>query len=265
MIRCRTLFVSSPNLLSSGDESSAQIKTALITGTSRPAGLGFATATHLARLGFHVVLTARDRSRAEILAEELRHDGHAATALRLDLADQATVQEAADYVTRTFGRLDVLVNNAADMPDFQVLSALDVDLDALRSAMEIDVIGPWGLVQALLPALTAAPAGRIVNVSSLSAQQVATGLELGASMRSPAYSMAKYMLNALTAVLGRALADTAILVNAVDPGDTATHPERGDDENDRPAEESALDVVWAATLPDNGPTGMVFRNRQPLA
>lgn len=86
------------------------------------------------------------------------------------------------------------------------------------------MIGPWGLVRSLTPLLTAAPAARIVNVSSLSALQVATGLDLGASLRAPAYSMAKYMLNALTRVLARAFAGTAILVNAVDPGDTPPIP-----------------------------------------
>jgi NAD(P)-dependent dehydrogenase (short-subunit alcohol dehydrogenase family) len=164
-------------------------KTALITGTSRPAGLGFAVARQLAELGYHVVLTARDASRAEPLAEQLRQDGLAATALRLDLADQASMHDAAGYLTRTFGRLDALVNNASDTPDFRTLSALDADMGAVRSAMETDVIGPWALVQSMLPLLTAAPAARIVNVSSLSSQQVATGLDLGAPMRAPAHSM----------------------------------------------------------------------------
>ncbi|MCO6003947.1 SDR family NAD(P)-dependent oxidoreductase [Actinoallomurus purpureus] len=237
-------------------------KTALITGTSRAAGLGFAVARQLAELGYHVVLTARDVTRAEPLAEQLRQAGHAATALRLDLTDQASMDEAADHLTRTFGHLDALINNASDMPDFRTLSALGADLDAVRSAMEIDVIGPWGLVQSMTPLLTAAPAARIVNVSSLSALQIAAGLDLGASLRAPAHSMAKYMLNALTTVLARAFAGTPILVNAVDPGDTATHPERGDDDTDRPAAESARGVVWAATLDADGPTGGLFRDGQ---
>ncbi|MXQ64266.1 SDR family NAD(P)-dependent oxidoreductase [Actinomadura rayongensis] len=240
------------------------VKTALITGTSRPAGLGFAVARRLAELDHHVVLTARDVARAEPLAEQLRRDGHAATALRLDLTDRAGMDEAARYLATTFGHLDVLINNASDMPDFTVLSALDADMDAVRSAMEVDVLGPWALTQSMLPLLTAAPAARIVNVSSLSALQVATGLDLGASLRAPAHSMAKYMLNALTGVLARALKDTPILVNAVDPGSTATHPERGDDTDDRPAAESAEGVVWAATLPADGPTGGLFADGQPL-
>lgn len=240
-------------------------KTALITGAGREAGLGFAVARELAEQGFHVLLTARDQAAVETLAARLRADGHAATALRLDLADRASMDDAAKYLTETFGRLDVLINNASGMPDHQVLSALEADMDVVRTALEVSVIGPWGLVQALLPLLTAAPAARIVNVSSLAAQQVAAGLDLGAPLRSPAYSMAKHLLNALTTVLGRALKDTPILVNAVDPGNTATHPERGLDETDRSAAESARDIVRAATFGPDGPTGLLFSNGEPVA
>lgn len=236
---------------------------ALITGASRQLGLGFAVAAQLAELEYHVVVTARDVTRAETLAERLCQDGHAATALRLDLADERSIGEVADHLAATFGRLDALINNASTMPDFATLSALDADLDEVRSAMEVDVIGPWALVQALRPLLTAAPAARIVNVSSNSALQLATELDLGASLRAPAHSMAKHMLNALTVALARAFADTPILVNAVDPGDTATHPARAD-ETDRPPADSARGIVWAATLGADGPSGGLFRDQKPL-
>lgn len=239
------------------------IKTALITGTSRPAGLGFAVARHLAELGYHVILSARDVSRAEPLAEQLRQDGYAATALRLDLADQASMREAVEHLGQTFGHLDILINNASGMPDVRVLSALDADLDTVRSPMEVNVLGPWALVQSLRPLLTAAPAARIVNVSSLSAMQIATGLDLGENLCAPAHSITKYMLDALTTMLARAFEGTPILVNAVDPGETATYPERAD-ERDRPAAESARGVVWAATLDADGPTGGVFRDEKPM-
>jgi NAD(P)-dependent dehydrogenase (short-subunit alcohol dehydrogenase family) len=246
------------------ENTAVTIRTALVTGTSRPAGLGFAVAHQLAELGYHVILTARDLSQAEPLAARLRQNGYAATALRLDLTDRASMDEVADYLTRVFGHLDALINNASTIPDFMALSALDADMDAVRSAMEVDMIGPWALTQSMLPLLTAAPAARIVNVSSRSALQIATGLDLGASLRAPAHSMAKHMLNVLTSVLARALEGTPILVNAVDPGSTATHPERGDDDNDRPAAESAQGVVWAATLGADGPTGGFFADGQPL-
>jgi NAD(P)-dependent dehydrogenase (short-subunit alcohol dehydrogenase family) len=167
---------------------------------------------------------------------------------------------AATALARSFGHLDVLVNNASVFPDAGVLSALDADLNAVRAALEVDVIGPWGLIQTMLPLLRKAPAARIVNVSSVAALQITAGLDLDASLRAPAYSVAKYLLTVLTAKLADELRDTHILVNAVDPGETASHPERGDEGNARPAAESALGVVWAATLDDDGPSGGFFRD-----
>lgn len=115
------------------------MRTALITGTSRPTGIGFAVARQLAERGHHVILTARDLARAEPLAAQLRDGGHRATAR-----------------------------------------------------------------------------------------------------------------------------DTPILVNSVDPGETATHPERGDEDTARPAADSARGIVWAATLPHDGPTGGFFLDGRPL-
>ncbi|GAB3353931.1 SDR family NAD(P)-dependent oxidoreductase [Amycolatopsis echigonensis] len=205
-------------------------KTALLTGTSRAVGLGFAAARLLSELDYHVILTARDLARAESLAAQLPN----ATALRLDLTDHSTMTAAADYAAQTFGRLDVLINNASDIVDFAALSALDADPAAVQSALDIDVLGPWQLTQLVLPLLKAAPA----------------------------HSFAKHALNTLTGVLATAPRDTPILVNAVDPGETATHPERGDEDTARPALESARGVGWAATLPPGGPTGGLFRDGQ---
>ncbi len=236
---------------------------ALITGVSRPLGLGFAVARSLAEQDYHVILTARQVSQAAELAAELHQSGRTATALRLDLADRNSIREAADYLARTFGHLDVLVNNASPLPDFHTRSALDVDLDALHVAFEVNVFGCWGLIQALLPLLRRAAAARIVNVSSGAAQQIGrhgTGL-----LYSPAYSLAKHTLNALTTTLAAALADTPILVNAVDPGRVASHPERGDDADDRPPAEAAAGIVWAATLGPGGPTGGLFFDGEPVS
>jgi NAD(P)-dependent dehydrogenase (short-subunit alcohol dehydrogenase family) len=239
-------------------------KVALITGASRPEGIGFAVARQLAEKDHHVILSARNAASANRLAERLRRDNLPTSALPLDLTDPITFDNAAAHIAQKFGHLDVLVNNATPGPDFTILSALDADLDTVREALEVDLIGPWGLVQALLPLLLRAPGARIVNVSSKSAQQIATGLDLGAPLRAPAYSVGKYMLNALTTILARELDRTAILVNAVDPGDTATHPERGDDDGDRTAAESARGIVWAATLGRNGPSGGLFHDQQPV-
>jgi NAD(P)-dependent dehydrogenase (short-subunit alcohol dehydrogenase family) len=239
-------------------------KTALITGVSRPLGLGFAVARKLAEQDYHVILTARNVAQAEQFATQLRQDGLQATAFRLDLTDRAGMDEVVTQVAESFGHLDVLINNASVFPDVGVLSALDADLDAVREALEVDVIGPWGLIQATLPLLRKAPAARIVNVSSIAALQISAGLDLAASLRSPAHSIAKYLITMLTSKFADELRDTRILVNAVDPGELASHPERGDDADARPAADSARGVVWAATLDEDGPTGGFFRDGQPL-
>jgi NAD(P)-dependent dehydrogenase (short-subunit alcohol dehydrogenase family) len=237
-------------------------RTALITGVSRPLGLGFAVARQLAEQGFHTILAARDLGEAEQRATELRQAGLSASAARLDLADRSSFDELAAHLTRTIDHLDVLVNNASTMPDFQTRSALDVDLDALQSAFQVTVFGCWGIIQALLPVLRRAPAARIVNITSQAALQIER--RDAGPLFSPAYSLAKHTLNALTATLATALADTPILVNAVDPGSVATHPERGDDDNDRSPAEAARGIVWAATLDANGPTGGIFFDGKPV-
>lgn len=230
-------------------------KVALVTGASRPQGLGFAVAREFATRGYHAVLAGRDLDRTRALAAKLVAEGLSAEAVRLDVTDPADAAACAEHVRTTTGRLDALVNNAAAMPDFTTLSVLDVDLTEARTAYTVDVLGAWGLIQACLPLLRAAPAARIVNVSSAAVTQIAAGT---AGVRSPGYSLAKYALNALTASLAAELRDTGILVNAVDPGSVATHPERGDDADDRSPAEAALGVVWAATLPADGPTGGFF-------
>ena len=240
-------------------------KIALVTGASRPLGLGFAVARELATRGYHAILAGRDLDQTTRRASQLRAEGLKTQAVQLDLTDPAGIAEAAKFIRTRFGRLDALINNAARMPDFTTLSLLDADLDEARAAYEVDVLGPWALIQACLPLLEAAPAARIVNVSSEAVVQIAAGAELPGGVRAPGYALAKYTLNAFTAVLAAELRADGILVNAVDPGRVASHPERGDeDDDDRPAAESALGVVWAATLDEHGPTGGFFRDGQPV-
>lgn len=237
-------------------------ETALVTGASRPEGLGFAIARELAARGHHVVLAGRNLDRTRELATRLTAEGLSADAIRLDITAPEDVAACAGFL-RPAGRLDVLVNNAATMPDFATTSLLDADLAEARSAYDVNVLGTWALVQACLPLLRAAPAARIVNVSSGAAAQIAAGAELSQGVRSPGYALAKYALNAFTATLAAELRGTGILVNAVDPGSVATHPERGDDAEDRSPAEAALDVVRAATLPAGGPTGALFSAGAP--
>ncbi|WP_210180309.1 SDR family NAD(P)-dependent oxidoreductase [Agrobacterium tumefaciens] len=229
---------------------------ALVTGASRRLGIGFAVAQQLARRNYHVILAARNLEQSEELAFGLCHQGFRASAIRLDLADSSSIADVAATVGNAFSHVDVLINNASHMPDFQTACPLDVDIKVLRALFEVNVFGCWHLTQALLPLLKRARAARIVNVTSSAAQQI--GKPRPGPIFSPAYSLAKHTLNNLTVVLAQALANTAVKVNAIDPGSVATHPERGDNAFDRSPEEAAKDVVWAATLDAAGPSGCIF-------
>ena len=229
-------------------------RVALVTGAYR--GIGLEVSRQLARRGFEVVLTARDAGKAGAAAEGLKAEGLKVIPAALDVTDARGVEEAARFVEGRFGRLDVLVNNAAVLyDDWQ--RAENADLDTAREAFETNTLGPWRVSQAFLPLLRRSPHPRIVNVSSESGSLSSMG---GGT---PAYGVSKAALNALTRMLADELRPARVLVNSVCPGWVAT--EMGGPDAPRTPEEGAASVVWAATLPDGGPTGGFFRDGQPLA
>ncbi|MFE3189545.1 SDR family NAD(P)-dependent oxidoreductase [Nocardia sp. NPDC059240] len=234
-------------------------KVALVTGVGRAIGLGFAVARELATCGHTVILTGQDLSRTQHLADRLAAEGLSVCAVRLDVTDPATIAECVEFVRTSFGYLDVLVNNAAGGFDIDQ-SLLTADMARAHVAMDVNFFGPWHTCAAFASLLRQSSHGRIVNISS-AAGSLTDGLtspEIGDLM--PGYSLSKSALNALTVKLANAFAGTSVLVNAVCPGETATHPETGDEQNARSPEESAKGVVWAATLGSDGPTGSFFRD-----
>lgn len=148
----------------------------------------------------------------------------------------------------------MLINNAAITYDTWQ-RAVSADLDVVREAAETNLYGPWRLTRALLPQLRASAHPRVVNVSSEAASLTSMG---GGT---PAYSASKVALNALTRMFAAELRSDGILVNAVCPGWVATDMGGA---GGRPVEEGAVGVLWAATLPDDGPTGGFFRDGRPL-
>ncbi|MDI6520200.1 SDR family NAD(P)-dependent oxidoreductase [Streptomyces coelicoflavus] len=246
------------------------MRTALITGSGRREGLGFETAWQLAAEGFHVVLSARTVDQVEPLAGELAQEGFDASALELDLLDRASAAEAARQVEERFGRLDVLINNAAVM--MHSPTVVDKDLDELMFEFQTNVVGTWSVTQHMLPLLVAGGHGRIVNVSSGAGSfwdpdyglvnYPGFAMDGFGEMPITAYALTKTALNGLTIKMAKELKGANVLVNAVCPGVTATRP--GTEQWARPAVESARGVVWAATLPDGGPTGLFFRDGKQL-
>jgi NAD(P)-dependent dehydrogenase (short-subunit alcohol dehydrogenase family) len=212
--------------------------TALVTGANR--GLGLETARQLQALGYTVLAGARDQS-------SVPDDLHA---VHLDVTDQQTIAS----LRRNTPELDVLVNNAAIHYDTWE-SVLTADLDVVREALETNTLGAWRTAMAFEPLLRASPHGRLVNVST--GAGALTGMRDGA----PAYAISKAALNALTLMLADALRRDGVLVNAICPGWVAT--DMGGP-GGRSVRDGAAGIVWAATLPDDGPTGGFFRDRRPI-
>ncbi len=220
---------------------------ALVTGANR--GIGSEVARQLLARGFEVWVTARGEDAAASAAEAL--GGAGARPLRLDVAEGGSVAAAAAAV----GELDVLVCNAAIHYD-PGIRASEADLDVVREALETNLLGAWRCALAFLPALRRSTHGRIVMVSSEAGS--ISGMTSGGS---PAYRTSKAALNALSRTLAAELRSDGILVNAICPGWTAT--DMGGP-GGRPVAQGAASVVWAATLPDDGPTGGFFRDGRPL-
>ena len=226
---------------------------ALVTGANR--GIGLEVCRQLAARGFVVLLTARDADKAKTAARKLDRVG-TVEPLPLDVADANIINEAAAEVASRYGRLDVLINNAGINYDtWQTVENADIN-GTVMETITTNLLGPWRVCQAFLPLLRQSQAVRIVNVSSESGSLA----EMGAGR--PAYQITKAALNALTRTLARELRSARILVNAVCPGWVAT--EMGGAGAPRSVSEGAAGIVWAATLPDDGPTGGFFRDGKPL-
>jgi NAD(P)-dependent dehydrogenase (short-subunit alcohol dehydrogenase family) len=176
--------------------------------------------------------------------------------LKVDVTKQKSIDDAKKFVEDRFGKLDVLVNNAAILYDSDQ-RAESVDLRTVLEAFETNTLGAWRMCQTFVPLLKKSNQARIVNVSSESGSLAVMG---GGT---PAYSISKVALNALTRMLADELRGSKILVNSVCPGWVAT--DMGGPNAPRTVEQGAKSVMWAATLPDDGPTGGFFRDGRPLA
>ena len=226
-------------------------RVALVTGANR--GLGFETCRQLAQLDLTVILSARDFTKGEIAAKQLIERGLDVIFYELDVSNQSHLGKIVHQIEQRFGRLDVLVNNATILYDTWQ-SAFNADLDVVNQALATNLFGPWKLSQLCIPLMKRNRYGRIVNVSS------GAGSLHYMTSGSPAYSVSKAALNAFSRILAADLRETGILVNSVDPGWVATDMGgRGG----RPVEEGAKGIVWAATLPDNGPSGGFFFDGKP--
>jgi NAD(P)-dependent dehydrogenase (short-subunit alcohol dehydrogenase family) len=229
---------------------------ALVTGSNR--GIGLEIVKQLAMKQITVILTSRNSVNGEAAVRKLAKDGiKRVVHMALDVSNQASVNRILDKVEKTFGRLDILVNNAAILIDKDNVTASNADLETVKTTLETNLIGAWRMCKAFIPLMKRNGYGRIVNVSSGAGE-----FEYLASSGGywPAYSVSKTSLNALTAMLASELRGTNILVNAVCPGWVRT--DMGGPDATRSVEEGAVTPVWLATLPDGGPTGYNYYDKK---
>ncbi len=277
MTVARTTAVHEPSMPGpqAADAGGARAPVALVTGAAR--GIGLEVAAQLAARGWTVVLSARTQERAAAAASIAAGASATASAgdaegggrvvpVALDVTDEVSVRAAVSALDATLGRLDVLVNNAAAYADWQE-TASAADLASARAVLEANLFGPWRVTQACLPLLrrSATPErpARVVMVASAAGSHgdAQFGLATGPGVAS--YGVSKAALLALTTKLAVELRDAHVLVNAVDPGLTATAPGM-EAMGARPVADGAKSVLWAATLGADGPSGGFYRDGAPL-
>lgn len=229
---------------------------ALISGANK--GIGFQTARQLGRRGVTVLAGARDETRGREAEATLRAEGIEARYLPLDVTDHKAIQLAAEWVEAEYGRLDVLVNNAGIVRADGGGAPSETTLDTMREVYETNVFGVVALTNAMLPLLRLAPAARIVNMSSeVGSITAMTNPDSPLwQLTSVPYPSSKTALNMVTAMYAKELRNTAIKVNAANPGYCAT--DFNGHSGYRTAEQGAEVVVHLATLPPDGPTGVLW-------
>lgn len=229
-------------------------RVALVTGANR--GIGLEIARQLAMQGFKVWMGSRDRAKGEAAAAALAAQGLAVAPVRLDVTDPDTIEAALGAIASAHGRLDVLINNSGVLLDPAESSVERLNLNTLRRTLESNLIGAIAVTQAALPLMRKGGAGRIVNLSTGMSQLCGMGAGY------PAYRISKTALNAFTVTLARDLDGTSIKVNAMCPGWVQT--DMGGAQAPRTVAQGADTAVWLATLPDDGPSGKLFRDRTEI-
>lgn len=239
-------------------------KIAFITGANR--GIGFETAKGLGALGITLLIGARDSEKGQMAVDELKATGATAEAIVYDADQAGSADSVYAFIEQRFGKLDILVNNAGMLVE-QLIgenNSSSVSAEVLQQTFHTNLFSVIELTQKLLPLIRKAPAGRIVNLSSIVAS-----LTLHSMPDSPidvakafAYNASKTALNAYTIHLAHALGDTNIKVNSAHPGWAKT--ELGGPNAPMEVADSGKTSVYLATLAASGPNGGFFHEKESL-
>jgi NAD(P)-dependent dehydrogenase (short-subunit alcohol dehydrogenase family) len=229
-------------------------KIALVTGGNK--GIGLEVCRQLAASGVQVVLTARNEQRGIQAQTLLVKNGLTVDFQRLDVTLPDSVDSTFSFISKQYGFLDILINNAGILPD-EDKSALTVKKETVLEVFKTNTLGPFTLIQRFLPLLTKSKAGKIINVSS----GMGSLTEMGGGY--PAYRISKAALNSLTLILASELDGTNISVNSVCPGWVKT--DMGGRNAARTVAEGASGIVHLALLEKQIPTGKFLRDGQVIS
>jgi NAD(P)-dependent dehydrogenase (short-subunit alcohol dehydrogenase family) len=232
------------------------MKIALVTGANR--GIGQQICADLAAKNIQVILTSRDLQKGEAAAQIIRASQPQVQIVvqQLDVTSDESVNALHDFVLKTYGRLDILVNNGAILIDDDV-SIFNLDIPRLQATLEANLYGPLRLCQAFIPLMQTNGYGRVVNVSSEMGQLSDMGVGTAA------YRISKTALNSLTTIFAAEVGRGNIKINCCTPGWVRT--DMGGPSAHKSVAEGADTPVWLATLPDDAPTGQFFADREIIA
>ena len=218
-------------------------KVVLITGANK--GLGKEIGRQLGLLGYTVVLAARNEQAGKAAAAELVAAGCDARAVRLEVTNPDDIAGAAAYLDKTFGKLDVLVNNAGIALEWD---GQPTDADKVRRTLEVNLVAPYAITAALVPLLARSDDARVINQSSMlgSLGTAENMWEHVGGFMSAGYSTSKAGLNMLTLIQSKTLADKGIAVAAAHPGWVKT--DLGSQAAPMEVPEGARTVVELATM-----------------
>jgi 3-oxoacyl-[acyl-carrier protein] reductase len=216
----------------------------LITGAG--SGLGEATAVSFAQLGAIVVLCGRNKATIEKVGERITTAGGKALAIQADVSAEADVKRLIAEIHKTYGRLEIVINNAAV---FEAGQVVETSLESWNSQISTNLTGPFLITRESLPLMRNQNFGRIVNITSSLAHNGAGGFA--------AYSASKAGLESLTRTTAEEASNHDILVNLYSPGSLRT----GMHATGKDPSSAVPELLKLASLPKHGATGKLVENR----
>jgi len=229
-----------------------EIKTALVTGGNK--GIGFEVCKELGKIGFNIILTARDEKRGQTAINKLKTEKIDCEFVLLDVSDLKSIENAFAIISANYSKIDVLINNAA-VSLYKSSDILDASIENIKETINTNSLGPLFIVKIFSPLLKSG--SRVINVSS-GAGSICNGM----GSYSPVYSTSKTFLNAITCQLSYSLKNKNIPVNSVDPGWVRT--DMGGMAASRSVENGAETIVWLASEAPINLTGKFLRDKKEI-